>query len=499
MSPQRWLLAALCCPLCPLLHAGDAGGGQPAPMAALLTAEAYAAAARTILSASDRDQLATSTQPDSGLLMREVTPGGPGEKLGLHAGDIVIALDGIDIPTVRYVNAHRTNQPQKLTVWSAAAGVHEVAIAPGKLGVVFEDMPWRPELAYVHGKPRQPAYDDDMLVACLAGDQHADLRETALAHVRAAGGHPQPWATLACLTASSRGRFDDAVAYGHQAMGSESYVSATWRIGTIIFNAAIAGDRLAEARAILPALVISPVSSMTGEAIQALLDERLAHPAPPAAMPSLAARAATLYENGGHLLPADDRGGLEAVQSFKEHHQIPFASAAGKQGFIPLGPPGRNCSMSATISYPGPDTSTARSASGFTVGLFDATATDQWKSVCKVKIGKQFLLIGQPGLPWCRIGTAVPIGAECPNRIRLTAIDDRIEFEINGLVMFHASIPQADARRLGFYLMPNGVSGIVSELSWKIDEQLAQAALASPPSPRPSGPQPAGKPGAEDF
>jgi hypothetical protein len=496
------LLLALAAPL----WAGDAATAAAAPAhppLSVLSDEEYAAGAKRILDGCDRAKLQASTEPEAGMLVVQLTKGGQGEQLGIVPGEVITALEGAPLPTGYALNNHRTNQPQHLTIRSPSGEERTVTIAPGKIGLGFRDLVWRPELTYLRRPGRVAAFDDDMLVACLAGAAEADLRETALAHVAAAGGQPPLWLSLATWVAVVRGHYDDAIGYGFQALEHDTDFSAGWRVGTLIFKAAIAGDRLSTARAIIPKLVASPIDTMTSEAVIAMLEAKLEPPgaaptgkapaaktpvkppplkAPVAAAEGLERRAEALSELAGHMLAGDDDGGLAAIRQLGTGRTLRFLSPGTQEHFHLLGPYGRNCSLKGTLTFQVTETDRlpGQPAPVVRFGIYDASQTTKIHSLCSLNLLDQKVLVYQEDLPSITLDCGTRVGPDCANHLRISAIDDRTEMVVNGVTVFLGAITNAPTRRLGMFFTVRGVNGALEGLSWKIDEATSREAPLPP-------------------
>jgi hypothetical protein len=77
--------------------------------------------------------------------------------------------------------------------------------------------------------------------------------------------------------------------------------------------------------------------------------------------------------------------------------------------------------------------------------------------------------------------------------VRITAVGDRIECEVNGVIIYRSAIDDAPGRRLGGFFMFQETVGSCTEVGWRIDAPSAAAA----PTPTPPAPKPAA--GADDF
>jgi hypothetical protein len=84
----------------------------------------YAKVAKAARARIDLAALRDPGRPIGGVLVQEVLPASPAEKLGIAVGDILTAVDGIPIGTHGDddMNAARNDQSQQLTLWSPHSG-----------------------------------------------------------------------------------------------------------------------------------------------------------------------------------------------------------------------------------------------------------------------------------------------------------------------------------------------------------------------------------------
>jgi hypothetical protein len=100
-----------------------------------------------------------------------------------------------------------------LRFWSPPSGEKQVTIGPGKLGI-FCYQGWRPADTYARSAERDPAWNDDMLVAAVTFDKDPELAETALLRAQKAGYQGRLFRPLAARIAFCEFRFDDVLNFG---------------------------------------------------------------------------------------------------------------------------------------------------------------------------------------------------------------------------------------------------------------------------------------------
>jgi len=157
------------------------------PLRELLTGKEfearYAAAAAKLV---DRQEWERSKAPVLGLRVIAVFP--DAQVAGsVSSGDVLARMDGVLLWGDAFPDSE---SPRVLEYHSAAENASKtLRVLPGRLGVQ-PGIHWRPELAYLRGRHRDPKWDDLVLVAIAGRGADPDLAETALARAVAAG-HPQ--------------------------------------------------------------------------------------------------------------------------------------------------------------------------------------------------------------------------------------------------------------------------------------------------------------------
>jgi|GEM_PF-4650839 len=151
------------------------------------------------------------TMPVLGLEISNILAEGQLEKLGLKVGDIVFQLG--QRPTYAHFRVE-SRVTQQLHYWAAALNTRRtVRVRPGTLG--FQTIPhWRPDLAWLKEGPRDPRWDETVLVATAACVTRPELSETAWFHALKAG-YPADVFTAACgaMLSLNQGRPEVAAAF----------------------------------------------------------------------------------------------------------------------------------------------------------------------------------------------------------------------------------------------------------------------------------------------
>ena len=110
----------------------------------------------------------------------------------VEAGDVFFRLDG-QVLWGDGVPAAETSERRLLEYYSASENrMKSMRVDAGKFGVAFARY-WRPELLYLQGEHRDPAWDELVIAAVTSRGTDPDLAETALARAVAAGLPRNDW------------------------------------------------------------------------------------------------------------------------------------------------------------------------------------------------------------------------------------------------------------------------------------------------------------------
>lgn len=200
---------------------------EPPPIRARYGDTWYATSAKAARAKIDLAALRAADRPVGGVLVQEVLPDSPAEKLGIAVGDILMSVDGIPLGSHgddEDMNATRNGDVQQLRLWSARSGQRTVEIQPGKIGLRYYTGQRLAE-TYARSSERDPRWDDDMLVATASYASDPMLAETALFHARQAGFRGRLFTPLAARIAFNQCRFEDTLAYGWPAWSANQKLS----------------------------------------------------------------------------------------------------------------------------------------------------------------------------------------------------------------------------------------------------------------------------------
>jgi hypothetical protein len=78
--------------------------------------------------------------PTHGLLALQIQGGSNAAKAGLHDDDVLLAYDGTDLRSLADLKARTDGGPVPVRAWRAGT-VHDLTLAPGKLGILFHQEP----------------------------------------------------------------------------------------------------------------------------------------------------------------------------------------------------------------------------------------------------------------------------------------------------------------------------------------------------------------------
>ena len=133
-------------------------------------------------------KLKKSRAPVVGFRIDSVLPDSQATRLGIKAGDVLIAIDKKRLWTMRRFGERDSRR--RLEYYSKAADANRtVTLRPGKLGI-RQSRHYRPELRFARSHDRVPKWADAVLVGIARRFSDPDLAETAWHHAIDGGYQP---------------------------------------------------------------------------------------------------------------------------------------------------------------------------------------------------------------------------------------------------------------------------------------------------------------------
>lgn len=451
--------------------------------------EAYRKLAKAARAKVDLSALRDPGRPFGGVLVQEVLPDSPAELLGIHSGDILMAIDGTPIGSHgadQDMNAARNGQAQQLTFWSPRAGQRTVTIQAGKIGVRCYAGPRLAE-TYARSAQRDASWDDDMLVACSTYMTDPLLAETALFHARKAGFVGTLFTPLASRIAFNECQFADALAYGWPDWSASRKLSRD-TVKTY-HTAALLGFKLEQAldlskRYPLDLPKDDAVSAMVA-AYRAMPKSNLSNP-----MAELENVRRTRTHRYTAFAPNLDRTNVPesewAASHLNDNQVMSLNVPSGSYASMLLVPGFANVSLAAHFDVHDSDRDDTGFGRAICFGLFDMTRSmDQ--GPMPVDAIKVTLLTDGPigvaafGLPETRFALPRPAaaGTRLEGTIHIVVLHNRCEVTLDdGRRIFYGPVTSDESkRRYGFFIQAVGVSGDVPPPVWERLEDLRAAAI----------------------
>jgi hypothetical protein len=203
--------------------------------------------AAALKSLGDLEALSRSSFPSTGTQIADVDSDGPGSRLGLVAGEVIVEVDGQAIHQMD-LNFFRQDHDQQLTVVSAAGVPRQVAIHAGKLGISSQPM-LRLELVYLREGVRNPKWDAYAAVGAAMCRSNPVVAETAWFHASKAGYAPDAISDYCgAQTAWRTGPIEEALARGTM-LQSRKKIPAALDVEELSYGLALANFKLEQALA----------------------------------------------------------------------------------------------------------------------------------------------------------------------------------------------------------------------------------------------------------
>lgn len=201
-----------------------------------LAGDDYLRRKREILRGLDRARLAASIDSLFSYGITKLYPGTVAKSQGVAIGDQILGIGPhrSDPAFPFRFNALRDREggEQQILLERFPGKLTSYAVKPGRWGVGLGEVSCRLAAIYLGDEAQGLAWDDDMLVACLAVHGDPDLAETALAHGLETGYHGPIGMAVAATIARHRFQHEAAVDWGLKAiegMRPEHAIGVAWQ------------------------------------------------------------------------------------------------------------------------------------------------------------------------------------------------------------------------------------------------------------------------------
>ncbi len=393
-----------------------------------------------------------------------VDKGSVAERVGLHAGDAIVAIDGqrLDggLADLKRIRASATG-PQVLSVLSAGR-TRQVTVPPGLMGTTNSDG-WLLEAQYMHDLPAGTPPSEQVRVAskCCLSDPDLALAALARASGPAASG---PFVYLIAASASSAdGQMEDALAYAMAARAALPAGTAR-RLDAMAVRPAIATFRWPLAKAL----------GSTDEVVLAAVDAYEARP-------HAAAEADPVTAGNGRFVGQLKRlenlttraDGLHAnadwyVKNLRDNGKTSFDSPDGHFAQADVGPLAANVDAWARYHYKANAVTQHDWGQAGQIGLWDG-----WRAAVTLVLAPGGMAqIEYDRHPVVTLSLPHLIGNDRHFTVRVTAVGDRIEYTIDGRRVFYGPLPADLADEAGRKLPPLhlgwvGIKGDVEDFHYR--------------------------------
>jgi hypothetical protein len=468
---------------------------QPPPIRSRHSDGVYAKLAKAVRDTIDVDALRAPGRPVTGLLVREVTPGGQATKLGISVGDILMSLDGVPIGQRGEspdMNEMRSGQPQQLVFWSPHGGERTVTIQPGRIGVDTYDGPRLAE-SYARSTERDPKWDHEMLVATSSYLNDPFLAETALARAVQAGYQGRLFDGLAARIAYGQCRFVDALDFGWPNW------SANQRLTTdtlkLYYKSAMLGFKPEQALDLAGRypgkLQREEIVAETVKTYRAMPKSALANP-----IAELDNVRRTRIHKFGVFVPLDGEGGDASewgAASLNRPEVLNLDIPSAHYSKMILTPGFANVALSAHYDLHNTDQIESPFAHSIAFGLYDmTTAKTQWENpknwLKLVLMTDGPTTISPFGIPEIQLESPRPAVTRIEGTIRMVILHNRCEVTLDeGRRIYYGPVVADESkRRYGFFMIGVGVNGQVNPPVFeRLEDPRPPAAIPeSQPAPK---------------
>ena len=428
----------------------------------------YAAAVKT--ENADREK----GGPSSGAEISKVEPGSPAEKLGLHIGDIVMSLDSRPVHGLPDWTAGRAaaQESQMGRFWIKSTGQEKLILLPiGNIGVTANSF-FQLDRAYVLSLPPNEKPSDDVLVAIAEQSGNPIAAETALSHARAAGNKSPIIDFIQTLIDFNELRFDDAVAFGMQAM--QEIPDDAFRLAPCVHTAALATFHWKLAMDLEKRFPNEFIKTDPDDDSQSAIADAVGEfeKMPVDAMTN-PIEAFTKLKFQDHSTKPNSPGmpTMEAseftAKSFRQNHSADFAAADGNYANIALGPAGKNVDFGITCHFKATGSRHGEYAKALLIGLVDKKTLE---SPCTLQIETSgtATLFGARHSALYDVNLLQVIKDDHRFKVHAAAVGNRCEIVIDGSRVYYGpELHEETTRNLVAFMKVVGVKGTFSELTWR--------------------------------
>jgi PDZ domain len=412
--------------------------------------------------------------PAIGIRVLKVDKGSPAELAGLQVGDVIVSADGDPLYSEGQYLADREGGANTLKIWRPHSPLnqsrHNVTFEPGEIGITLEHF-WRPDVVYRNELGVDEKTDPLILAAATVLQSDPELAETAIFHAQQAGGNQQVIFFLAAAIATAEARFDDALAFGNQAI-TNAAADDKPIVADFLHTAALGSFRLKYALdleksyAFLKPLQDSDYVGMLEKTIKQFGDIPNWPDSPADEFAKLntqdMAKRMTSTAN-----PDEQGSGTKiAAGDIRQRDSTNFEAPDGTFNLFVLGPTGHNIQFTAHCHFQATDSKQSEWDKCVKFGLSPRGLNEQDLEIVVTDSG-EIKVSGPWNPPYsCNLGPTVAKGFN----VTMTAVGQRCEIDVNKMRIFYGPIlSPPKTRQLRLVIQAIGIKGAVGKVVWKID------------------------------
>lgn len=412
--------------------------------------------------------------PAVGIRVLKVDKGSPAESAGLQAGDVIVSADGDPLYSEDQYTADRAGGANTLKIWRPHSPPNQsrrnITFDPGEIGITLEHF-WRPDVVYHNELADGEKPDPLILAAATVLLSDPELAETALLRAQQAGGNKPIINFFAAALATAEARFDDALAFGDQAI-AHAVPDDKPIVADFLHTAALASFRLKYALDLEKSYAFLKPPQDSDE--DGLLEKTIQHlgkvsdwPDSPADEFSKLATQDMATQMSSTATPDEQGAGTKvAATDIRQHDSTTFQAPDGSYNLYVLGPMGHNVQFTAHCHFQ--DTGSKHSEYDKCLELGLSPRGLHGESVDMEVIDSGQIKLRSRWNPdyTCNLGPAIIKGFN----VTMTAVGKRCEIDVNQTRIFYGPIlSPPHTRQMRLVIKAVGVKGVVSNVVWKID------------------------------
>jgi hypothetical protein len=412
--------------------------------------------------------------PATGIRVIGVDKDSQASAADIRVGDVIVSADGDPLYSVEQYLADRDGGANTLKIWRPHSppdqSRRKVTVNTGEIGITLEHF-WRPDVVYHNELADGEKPDPLILAAATVLQSDPELAETALLHAQQVGGNQQAIDFLAAAIAMSEARFDDALAFGSQAIDHAAPDDKPI-VADFLHTAALASFRLKYALdleksyAFLKPLQDSGDVGMLEKTIRRLGDIPDWPDSPADEFAKLTTQDMAKQMTSTANPDEQGSGTNIAAGDIRQHDGTNFEAPDGTYHLYVLGPTGHNIQFTAHCHFQATDSKRGDWNKCIKFGLSPRGLKEQDLQMIITDEGR-VEVEGPWNPPYAfHVDPAIAKGFN----VTMTAVGQRCEIDVNKMRIFYGPfLSPPETRQVRLVIQAIGIKGAVGKVVWKID------------------------------